>query len=248
LYSELDFAGAVDALREAIAVPGAPDAVRLRAYGLLGASYVVLERPTAAREAFAEMLRIDPYHVVREPSGSPKIRSFVEEVRQSRVPDAALDPDVELRVELPRAARAGEPIRVRVRASAGADRIAAVSLRYRGLGEERWQRARARREGEHFAARLPARGSADELELYAQARNDGGEVVARAAEPLFPLTLEVRPAPAAVSSSPLWTKWWLWAAVGTVAVAAGIGLGVGLSGGGAQAPEGTLPPGRVELP
>ena len=92
LYRDLDFTGCVSAMNEALAVPGAHPAQRLEAYEILGAAYVVLDRPQNAEQAFREMFRLDPYHVVREPSGSPKIEQFVEELRARLVPDAALDP------------------------------------------------------------------------------------------------------------------------------------------------------------
>jgi len=87
-YRELDFEGTVATARAALTISGVGDAVRLRAYEILGAAFVVLEREAEATEAFREMLAIDPYHRVHEATGSPKIENFVEALRTRLVPDA----------------------------------------------------------------------------------------------------------------------------------------------------------------
>lgn len=244
LYTELDFAASVEAMRRALAVPGIPDALRLEALEYIGSSYVVLERPDEAREAFEAMLALDPYHVVREPSGSPKIASFVEQVRATVVGDAALDPDVRLRPQLPRAGRVGRdtPIRFDVE---GPPRVERLTVFVRGVGDPGYQPVEAEPDDGSFVVHVPARDAPDELELYAQGRDADDRVVSRAGEPLAPLTLPIR-ASGEPRATSLLERWWFWTAVGAVVVG-GLVLGLTL-GGGDQAPAGTLPPGRVELP
>lgn len=247
LYRELDFSGAVEALRRALAVPGAPASVRIQAFEYLGSSYVVLENESEAREAFREMMEIDPYHVVREPSGSPKIARFVAAVRREMAPDAALDPDNELEADLPRAGRVGRATRVRfrVRGPAGVTRI---EVHYRGVGEREWSSIESDdpSDGE-FELEIPERSSADELELYADARDERNRLVARAGEPLFPLNLPIRASGATNGGGTnVLEQWWFWATVAGIAAGAfAVGL---ILASPEQAPAGTLPPGRVELP
>ncbi len=243
-YGELDFAASIEAMRRALAVPGVPPVLRLEALEYIGSSYVVLEQPREAREAFVAMLDLDPYHVVREPSGSPKIARFVEEVRASVVEDAALDPEVRLRPDLPRAGRSGRPTAVRFEAE-GPARIDRVSVFVRGIDEPDWRRVAAERRDQRFVAEIPAREGPDDLELYAEGRDARGRVVTRSGEPLAPLTLPIRAAGAEPRPS-LLSEWWLWAGIGAV-IAAGLVVGLAVSSG-ESAPAGTLPPGRVELP
>lgn len=245
-YGDLDFAGAIEALRRALAVPGSTDALRLEAYEYLGASYLVLEQRNDARSAFLEMLAIDPYHALREPTGSPKIASFVAELRAGVAADAALDPDVRVAVDLPRAGRVGRALRVVVRTTGGAV-ITRVRLRVRGQSDETWARFDAQRDGSEFVATIPPRSASDVLEVYAEARDTSERLVARAGEPSAPLSVEIRDNPRAAASTAVYEQWWFWTVIGVVAAGAGVGIGLAATSG-SDAPSGTLSPGRVELP
>lgn len=245
LYSELEFVGAVEAYRRALAVSGVGDAARLEAWEMLAASYIVLDREREAREAVIAMLALDPYHRVREPSGSPKIARFVEAVRADHVPDAALDPEVQLRGELPRAGRVGASLHVAAVPEGPAGRVSSVTFFVRGADEREWSAHRAELRDGAFVARIPARAAPDELELYAVARNADAQVVARAGEPLAPLLLPVSLRGA--EAPRLTQRWWFWTIVGVAAIGAGVGIGVGVSGS-ERASPGTLAPGRVQLP
>ncbi len=251
LYRELDFAGAVEALESALAVPGAPDAVRLSAYEYLGSAYVVLEHRQEARQAFRAMMQLDPYHVVHEPSGSPKIARFVANVRAEVVLDAALNPSVHLSLALPPAGRVGEATRVAVGVS-GTPSVATVAVFVRGTGATGWTKLVAHPDGDRYVASVPPRPAADQLQIYAQARDGQGRVVARAGEPLLPLTLSIRgtaiaaPGGGASSGGSVFTRWWFWTGVAVVAVATGaVAFGLANNDG---LPSGSLPPGRVDLP
>lgn len=246
-YGDLDFAGAIESLRRALAVPGTSAALRLEAYEYLGASYVVVDRPDDARVAFLEMLAIDPYHALREPTGSPKIASFVAGLRAEVAPDAALDPEVRVTVELPRAGRVGRSLRIIVRATGGATAVDRVRLLVRGQTDDTWQTLTGSRQGTAFVVTIPARATSDSLELCAEARDVGGRLLARAGEPSAPLTLEVRDLSHAASSTAIYERWWFWTAIGVVVGGASVGIGLAATSGERAAP-GTLAPGRVELP
>lgn len=241
LYSELDFVAAIESLRRALGVSGISDGLRLEAYEYLGASYVVLEDEESAREAFLAMLELDPYHIVREPSGSPKIARFVEAVRRRVVSDAALDPNVHLRLELPRAIRVRDETTVAARVEGGSD-IALLRLFFRGESDAEW---RSTDSSELASIVLPARDTVEELELYVEARDGQGRLVTRAGEPFAPLTVRVQSGPVESDSSFL-ESWWFWTAIGG-AVTIGLVIGI-LATTSSSAPNGTLPPGRVELP
>lgn len=242
-YRELDFPGCVDAMRRALNVPGVSAAQRLEAFEYLGAAYVVLDREAEAEAAFREMFRLDPYHRVREPSGSPKIERFVEGLRRQLVSDAALDPAVELRALLPAAARVDRPVPLRVEVE-GPSSIVRVEARVRPDDQRDWQSVPLERVDEAaFEGDLPAPTERGNLELYTEGRDAEGRVVARAGEPLVPLVVPVRER----DEVPLRRRAWLWTAVGVVVVAAVVGIAAAAAGR-ETAPRGTLPPGQVRLP
>lgn len=247
LYVELEFVGAIEVLGRTLATPGLPDALRAAALETRAAACVVLDREACARDALAELFRLDPYYVVREPSGSPRIQRFVEAVREREVPDAAMVAGLELRAELPRTARGGAELRVTV-GVAGPDGVDALTIFYRSDTETRWQQAEAR-DDDGWSARIAVPADGLQLELYAQARDAQGRVSSRLAGPLSPLRLPIESrASGGGDDTPVLESWWLWTAIGGgVAIAVAIALGVALSGP-SQASPGTLGPGRVELP
>ncbi|MCZ7680481.1 MAG: hypothetical protein M5U28_17635 [Sandaracinaceae bacterium] len=138
LYRELEFLGAIEVLERALAIPGLTPARRAEALEVLGAALVVLDRDEEARRAFERLFALDPYYEVREPSGSPKIARFVARVRAEVVPDAALDPEAEVELELPRAPRGPALRAAPARLAVGAPR---APLRAR-RGRDRLRRAR----------------------------------------------------------------------------------------------------------
>jgi hypothetical protein len=244
-YSELDFALAIDAAQRALATPGLDDAERASALETMGCAYVVLDREAPAREAFESLFRLDPYWAVREPSGSPRIARFVESVRGAIVEDAALDPGASLRLDLPRGARTGREISIAAIAEGATP--ARVVLRVRGEGEIEWTRVEARREGDRFAIEIPARSEAEELDVYAEARDARGRLIARAGGPLAPYHVPVRPGGG--GEDELTSEWWFWLAVGGGAVLVGGAIAIGAAVGGQErAQPGTLDPGIVRLP
>lgn len=247
LYGELDFPGCVDAMERALAVSGIGAAQRLEAYEYLAAAYVVLDREAEAALALDAMFRLDPYHLVREPSGSPKIARFVEEHRAQVVNDAALGEGVRIHADLSETARVGRPLSVRVASECTeplCPEVARVALHWRTDDEREWSDGELRRvERGVFEGEVPARHDLGILLLYAQARDARGRVLARAGEPLVPLRIPVREA----TDPPITRRWWFWTALGVVAAGAAVGLAAGLRGT-ERAPNGTLPPGRVQLP
>jgi tetratricopeptide (TPR) repeat protein len=250
LYADLEYQDAEQTLTRALSIDGLPDAFRIELLETLGFVEVVLEREDAARQAFERIFAIDPYFVVREPSGSPRVATLVEQVRARVVSDAAIDPEVELRVDLPRAARRDGATEVRV--SVSSDAITSVVLDVRGDHDVAFRPLDGTGRGGQFVVSIPAMADSEELELYVEARDARGRLVTRSGSPLSPLRLPVSGTASAGGGGgggSILEEWWLWTVIGVVVVGAAVGIGVGVSvTGEAQAPAGTLPPGRVVLP
>lgn len=248
LYADLEYQEAESALTRALATPGLPDAFRVQVLETLGFVQVVEDQEPAARNSFERLFEIDPYYVVREPSGSPRVTEIVESVRARVVPDAAIDPDARIRVELPSAARASAPTEVHLAVSSPT--IVLLVIRMRGDHEVAWHAQEVAVAGGSVIASLAPIADATELEIYVEGRDARGHLVTREASALLPLHLPVRGEPAGGGGGgSIFEEWWFWTIVGVVVVgtAVGVGVGVGTSGT-TQAPMGTLPPGRVLLP
>ncbi len=248
LYADLEYQVAEQTLTRALSIDGLPDAFRAELLETLGFVEVVLERESAARQAFERLFAIDPYFVVREPSGSPRVAALVESVRARVVSDAAIDPDVDLRVDLPRAARRDGATEVRIAASSAV--VTAIVLDVRGDHDVAFRPLDGTGSGGQFVVSIPAMPDSEELELYVEARDVSGRLVTRAGSPLTPLHLPVTGVRGGnAGGGSIAEEWWLWTLIGVVVVGAAIGIGVGVSvSSEAQAPGGTLPPGRVVLP
>jgi tetratricopeptide (TPR) repeat protein len=244
LYAQQEYDGAIRAMQRALDAPDDAPRHRVEAYETMGCAYVALSDDLAARRAFRALLVIDPYYVLREPSGSPKIRDVFEGARRELVHDAAIDPDLEVRVTLPESVRAGGAVAVRAVASSP---VARMSLRTRRRGTRGFDRVAMAGAGRSFQAVLPLPDTRRPygLELYVEARDARGDLVARGGSPLDPRSLRVegrteRPRGGGISP-------WLWVGAGAVVVGAVV-AGIVLSTGGDDDEIcGTLEPCRVEL-
>lgn len=253
-YEALDYEGAVAALEAALGSPSIGPLERAEALETLAFALAVLERERDAEQRLGELFALDPYYVVREPTGSPRIEALVERVRERIVPDAALTGELDVRLELPRRARAGAAVVVRVRVGGGArSRVETVRVLVRGETEADWTSVEATLASTSAAERdydapLPSREAAERLEIYAEARDARGRLLARSGGPLEPAYLELEAGEAPRGGEDVLTSWWLWTIVGVVVVSAGVGIGVGVGTSGGGVGDGTLPPGRVVLP
>jgi|GEM_PF-1269989 tetratricopeptide (TPR) repeat protein len=252
-YESLDYEAAVSALEAALASPSSSPLERAEALETLAFALAVLDREREAAERLAELFALDPYRVVREPTGSPRIGSLVERVRRREVPDAALRDDLDVRLELPRRGRAGEAVTVRVRVGGAARaEVAGVRVRHRSETELDWHETAARiseasaRERDYDALVTVPEGT-ERLEIYCEARDPQGRVLARGGGPLEPAYLEVAAEPRRGDDDVL-GSWWLWTIVGLAVVGAGVGIGAGVAASESAVPDGTLAPGRVVLP
>jgi tetratricopeptide (TPR) repeat protein len=249
-YAELEYGEAVESLTTALRLASRDEAFRAEVLETLAFTYFVMEREDSARETLGQLFALDPYYVVREPSGSPRVSRFVEGVRASTVRDAAIDPEIAVRTELPRAARADVSVEIAITVPAPVTRVAVL---YRTDTSASWQRVDAAPTAERarYVAVLPALGEASEVDVYVEGRDARGRVVARDAGPLAPRNLEVT-APdrrgGDARGGDLASEPWLWIVIGAVVIGAGVGIGLGVALSDPGIPTGTLPPGTIQLP
>jgi tetratricopeptide (TPR) repeat protein len=241
-WVEQDYRGAVESLQLVVGDPTATVDEKARAWEYVGLSWLVIGKRQKAREAFEELLAIDPQYTLSEPSRSPKLRAFFEEVRGSFVPGARRRaPDVELAHAAPSAAQAGRPLEMAAQVSRGAPSVEDVSLRARRQGLLTFDARHMRREDEgrfRLTYSPPHDSAGYVLEYYLEARDGQGRVVARVASPERPIALPVQGMP-----TPWFKRWYVWATVG--AVVAGVVVGVAVAESAQRAPAGTL--GKVDL-
>lgn len=246
LFGELEYRQCIRELAPVPKDPAATRAQRLRALELIGQSHLILGDEARAREAFQDLLAIDPGYQLRDDTGSPKIRDFFDAVKRAYVPGFDAGHVSELAHSAPEGAVAGRRVELAVEVTGGPEHVKSmvVLVRRRGvlgygkgielrrLDEARW---RAR-----FDA--PASGDAYVLEYYVEARNIAGGAVGRVGGPETPLALTV--AAGHERTRPWYQRRWYVIAGGAALV--GIGTALLVTSGG-DAEDGTLPPGRVTL-
>jgi tetratricopeptide (TPR) repeat protein len=247
-YQNQEYRAAIEAFDAVVHDPIATRDDRARAYEYLGMSWLILGKKPKARAAFEELLAIDPHYTLSDPSHSPKLREFFEEVRSAFVPGyGKSEGEAELEHDAPTGATAGRPIEMQVVVIRGAPLVHDVTLHARRQGLLEYASAPLRGEGGRWKLSYsPPREAADyTLEYYVEARDEKGRVVARVASPERPIPLAVHGVPVVVAAQPWYKRWYVWAAVGAV-VAGGAVIGA-VAGTAEKAPKGSLPPGSVSL-
>jgi len=248
-YQNQEYRAAIEAFDAVVHDPVATRDDRARAYEYLGMSWLILGKKPKARAAFEELLAIDPNYTLSDPSHSPKLREFFDEVRGSFVPGygGKSAGEAELEHDAPTGATAGRPLEMRVVILRGGETVRLVTLFARRQGLLEYATASLRGDGNRWkASYTPARDVADyTLEYYIEARDDRGRVVGRVASPERPISLPVHGVPAVTGPTPWYKRWYVWAAVG--AVVAGGAITGAIVGTAEKAPKGSLPPGTVSL-
>jgi hypothetical protein len=246
LFDDQDYRKAIRMLAPVRRDAAATRAQRLRALELIGLSYLILGDRRRAREAFQDLLAIDPGYQLRDDTGSPKIRRFFDKVKRDYVPGFDAKSVAELEHAAPAGANAGRRLELEVSIKRGSDKVREVvaKLRRRGVLEYKLSASFRHIKGNTWRARVVPPASRDRyvLEYYVEARDGTGKSLGRVAGPETPLSIPV--APGSPPEKKRWYKRWYVVAGG----AAVLGLGAALlitSGGGT--PDGTLPPGRITL-
>ncbi|MCU1278028.1 MAG: hypothetical protein JWM53_1574, partial [bacterium] len=248
-YQNQEYRAAIEAFDAVVHDPIATRVDRARAYEYLGMSWLILGKKPKARAAFEELLAIDPHYTLSDPTHSPKLREFFEEVRTSFVPGyGKSEGDAELEHDAPTSAVAGRTLEMHVVVIRGAPLVRQVTLHVRRQGMLEYVDQPMRGDaGRWKLSYAPPRDVVDyTLEYYVEARDDKGRVVGRVASPERPIPLAVHGVPnVAAGPTPWFKRWYVWAAVGGVVAGAAI-AGV-VAGTAEKAPKGSLPPGTVSL-
>ncbi len=245
LFDELEYRKAIRTVAPVTTDSAATRAQRLQAYELIGLSYLILGEEAAAREAFQDLLAIDPGYQLRDDTGSPKIRDFFDRVKREYVPGYDTNADAEIEHAAPRSAIAGRRVELEVTVKEGGALVKDVVAIYRNRG------VLAYTQSVHFRHlhkrlwrarfKLPASKEPFVLEYYVEARDISGRALGRVAGPETPLAIPV--AAGGTGGRPWYARWYVIA--GGVA-AAGLGA-VLISTSGESAPGGSLDPGRITL-
>lgn len=245
-YQAQEYRAAIEEFTTVVRDPVATRDQRARAYEYLGTSWLILGKKARAREAFEELLAIDPNYTLSDPTHSPKLREFFEGVRSQFVPGSrAPRGEAELEHSAPAGATAGAVLEMGAVVIKGAELVRDVTLHWRRQGLLTYSAEAMHGEGGRYRLAFIPPGDVSDytLEYYLEARDAGDRVVARVASPEQPIALPVRGAPL---PPPAWYKrWYVWAAVG--AVVAGAAIGGIVYGTAERAPRGSLPPGQVSL-
>jgi len=245
-YAQQEYREVIRTLRPIVRDPAATRAQKVAALELVGLSMFIIGQTDAARATLEDLLALDPDYLLTEPSESPKLRSFFDDVKRGYLPDFRGGGQAALEHSAPTGAVAGRRLEmsaVILATGTGAATVSSVVLRWRRRGLLEYydaaMSARRRQPGFVVGLTLPADRGGYALEYYLEARGPAGAVVARAGGPDAPLSLPVRGGTGAVAR-PWYGRWYIWA--GAAAVGASITAAVLISGA-EDAPEGSLPPG-----
>jgi hypothetical protein len=245
LFGELEYRKTVRELDPVRTDQRATRAQRLEALELIGLSHLILGQEARAKEAFEDLLAIDPGHQLRHDDGSPKIREFYAAIRKEYVPGFDDDAVVDLQHAAPSGATAGRKLEVEVEAKKGAYQAKEVILFWRRQGVLAFDKVGMRElEPGRWRAKfsLPGATTRYRIEYYLEARGVAGGSVGRVGGPEVPLAMDVS---AGAGRTPWYRRWYV---IAGGAAALGIGTAALIfASSGDDAPDGTLEPGRITL-
>lgn len=244
LYDDAEYAAAIQTLMPVTRDARATRAQRLRALELIALSQFIRNDQGAARATFERILDIDPGHQLRDTSGSPKIRTFFDDLKQQIIPGYG-HADADLEHAAPTAGTAGRPLEIDTRATRGGERVFEIVVATRRRGELAYKITTSLPRGDaRWRARITPEPAQKPyvLEYYVEARDAGGAAITRVAAPHSPL--EIALAAGGVEPKRAWYSRW-YVVAGVAVVAAGV---TGLVFATSDGPDsGTLPPGSVTV-
>ena len=244
LFDAQEYAGVIQTLGPVTRDVRATRAQRLRALELIALSELIEGDQGAAKVTFERILDIDPGYQLRDPSGSPKVRAFFDDLKKQLIPGYDANAGADLEHAVPTAGTAGRPLEIDVRATRGNVFDVAVATRRRGeLGYK--LTPASPRGGGRWRARITPDPSPRPyvLEYYIEARDAGGAAIARVAAPDQPLEIALSAGGPVTSARPWYSRWYVIA--GAAAVAAGV-TGIAVFETRGPGP-GSLPPGSVTV-
>ena len=244
LFDDQDYAGAMQLLGPITRDARATRAQRLRALELIALGEFIRNDQGAARATFERILDIDPGYQLRDPSGSPKVRAFFDDLKKQLIPGYDPNAGADLEHAAPTAGTAGKPVEIEARATRGNVFDVIVATRRRGELAYKLVQA-APRGGGRWHARIVSEPSGKPyvLEYYVEARDAGGAAIGRVASPDQPLEIALAAGAISETTRPWYSRWYVIA--GAAVVAAGV---TGIAFVATRGPgPGTLPPGSVTL-
>jgi hypothetical protein len=248
LIRSFEYADAV-AQAESIAGDGTASAARrLDALALSGVVHLLQRHQDRARQAFEQVLGLDPGYRLNDPDLPPRVVAFFDEVRQAAGPGAPVTIAVDAPAEgsLP-----GGEVAVRATIAGPTEGVDRVVLNVREGGETRYRQIEMEGDGAEYAASLGPEAPANGFEIYVEVFAPSGTLLASEGssdEPVFvePLTAPVTQDPVEdrAPSRRWYTTWWFWTIVGVVVAGATVGIVVGTLP--EEQQDGTL--GSVQMP
>ena len=257
-FQDLEYREAIRVLRPVRLSAKATQAQKLRALELIGISYLILGDSAQAVEAFEDLLTIDAGYQLKHDDGSPKIRTFFDDVKRKFVPGTGHGTDIQLEHSAPPDATAGRPVEIDAVVRGRIQKVAQVILRWRQRGVLTYGKAEMRRVGksqmgrrqsERWRARFtpPSSRAGYAVDYYLEAQNAAGGSIGRVGGPETPLSLGVRGGAREddddTGGRPWYRRWYVYA--GGAAVLGGIAATAVILSSGGDPGDGSL--GRVTL-
>ncbi|PID38449.1 MAG: hypothetical protein CSB49_05535 [Proteobacteria bacterium] len=249
LYEQLEYIEALKVLLQVQQQKTATPIQRARAYLYMGVCFTALGQAQNAVSAFSEVLKLRPRF--RLPSGvSPSIRTmFVTALKRLKLPltpppagKPAPTPrqrtgpqkTVDILAKAPLKTSAGKPITVKIDIEDPGKRIKTLTIRWRRIGGPDYSSIKLAYKGTKptLEATIPvaAVGTKEgRLAYFVEARDAGGQVVARSAGENAPHEIDLTPFKEGSSN---WAWWTLGIVGGAAAIAGGVVAIVLLSKGG----------------
>jgi hypothetical protein len=243
LFDAQDYAAAIAKLAPITRDARATRSQRLAALEQIALAHFIRRDLGAARSTFERILDIDPGYELRDPSGSPELREFFDELKRELVPGFDPKAGADLEHAAPRGATAGQKVEVDVRATRGGDQVFDVAIHVRRRGELGYKTTLAAPRGElRWRARIkpPSARKPYVLEYYVEARGAGTEPVGRIGSPDAPLEL---PVGAGEADRPWYGKWYV---IAGAALVTGIAAAAVITTTGGP-DDGTLSPGTITV-
>src|SRR5689334_22906718 len=135
LFDDQDYAGAIATLSPITRDAKATRSQRLAALEQIALAHFIRRDLAAARGTFERILDIDPGYDLRDPSGSPALREFFDDLKRELVPGYDPKAGADLEHAAPKSATAGKSAELDIRATRGGDQVFDVAVMTRRRGD-----------------------------------------------------------------------------------------------------------------
>jgi hypothetical protein len=243
LFDAQDYAAAIEKLSPITRDVRATRSQRLAALEQIALAHFIRRDLASARSTFERILDIDPGYDLRDPSGSPELRTFFDDLKRELVPGFDPQAGADLEHAAPRSATAGKSAELDIKATRGGDQVFDVVVMTRRRGELGYHEKIAAPHGaDQWRARVkpPAARKPYVLEYYVEARGAAKEPVGRIGNPDSPLEL---PIAAGEGDRPWYGRWYVIAGAAVVTGIAGAAIVASQQG----PDDGSLPPGTITV-